>query len=149
MDGDIYWIDVTWDDSYVEETGTERLTHKYFLIDDEMLYRTRQVSGDYELPVPECDTLKQNWYVVHGDYIEGYSPDEIDRRISAHLADRIIDVKFSDKASYESCVDGLFAARADGSAGLFELDSFRGKTATASYYTDEKAFTLIVEFDIS
>ncbi|MDE5738473.1 MAG: hypothetical protein K2H93_08920, partial [Oscillospiraceae bacterium] len=59
-----YWVDVTWDDPVSIDSieHNDWIHHSYFLINDEMLFKTRMLDGK-EIFKPECNSLENNYFV--------------------------------------------------------------------------------------
>lgn len=135
-DGEYYWVDVTWDDPTTGDAGGS-LDHSYCLISDEMLYRTRTV--DEDVFIPQCTSLKDNYYVHTGNYLTGYDFAEIDSRLSA-AADGTIDVMFADAYSYTAALDDLFTAER-----IWDAAVFAGAGGRYVYSHNDEMYTLQIE----
>ncbi len=92
LDGEYYYIDVTWDDP-VREDGREVRTYEYFLINDDDLARTH--SSDKEFPEPECTGTMYNYYRYNGLYFDEYSFDSIEEAALRFEPDSSLSVKFA------------------------------------------------------
>lgn len=142
-DGAYYWVDVTWDDPTTENTGLEDtaqsyLHHTYFMINDEMLYRTRTVDQNNGM-VPVCDRLDNNYYVRNGAYLTSYSFPEMNHRMATGDS---VEVMFSDRGSYEQAMWDLFTNNM-----IWCADIFSEKGDCYRYYHDDDMYILRLEFE--
>ncbi len=103
LDGDYYWLDATWDDN----DDDYPLGHTYFLINDEMLLRTRSFDLTQGF-VPECTSLEYNYYVQNGGYFETYDEETVIDYISECSDEKSCTLMFADFESYESALYSLF-----------------------------------------
>ncbi len=103
LDGEYYWLDATWDD----HDDDYPLGHTYFLINDEMLLRTRSFDLQQGF-VPECTSLKYNYYVQNGGFFETYDEDQVIDYISECSGEKSCTLVFSDFEPYESALYSLF-----------------------------------------
>lgn len=138
LDGKYYWIDVTWDDPTSEDGSSDSLDHGYFLINDEMLLRTRSI--DDEGFIPTCTSLDDNYYVVNGGYLTTYSFDDIDYRMTQSPSGSI-DVMFANGADYADALYDLFEAERIWDAAVFD-----GNGGRYVYSNNDDMYTLQIEF---
>lgn len=103
LDGDYYWLDATWDDS----DDDLPVDHTYFLMNDEMLLRTRSFDLQQGF-VPECTSLEYNYYVQNGGYFETYDEEAVIDYISECSGEKSCTLMFADFESYESALYSLF-----------------------------------------
>ena len=139
-----YWADVTWDDptssENAENPDSDSLHHGYFLIDDELLFRTRNLD-DYNQFVPKCVSMEENYFVRQGDYLTEYQFADIDNRLSAHAADGEIEVMFSTVEAYQTAVNDLFMNKA-----IWNAQIFQNSNHSIHYQTDNDLYLLKIEF---
>ena len=68
LDGEYYWVDVTWDDP-LDQNGREigvPVKHEYCFVDDNKIFETRILSEEYaDLPV--CQSMKLNDQLMEAD----------------------------------------------------------------------------------
>lgn len=68
LDGEYYWVDVTWDDP-LDQNGQEiggPVKHEYCFVDDNKIFETRILSEEYaDLPV--CQSMKLNDQLMEAD----------------------------------------------------------------------------------
>ena len=102
-----YWVDITWDDPQSSSESEQQIIHDYFLINDEILYRSHELGND-NLFVPECSSMAENYYVVNGDYLESYDFDSVAEIIRKYKDTGRADIMFADWESYEAAVNDLF-----------------------------------------
>ncbi len=81
LNGKYYWVDVTWGDP-VNDDGSQTLVYYYFMVTDELLFRTH-ISLNGQVPVgpydkidaftfPQCTDNSLSYYVQNGAYFETY-----------------------------------------------------------------------------
>ncbi len=72
LNGDYYYIDVTWDDPVAEEfCATSQKTHHYFCISDNELCLTHRIVHNGF--VPRCVSTKLNYYSYNHFFLDNYS----------------------------------------------------------------------------
>ena len=135
-----YWLDVTWDDPESDENEDGKLEHKYFLINDEMLFRTRQLDeNQYFIPV--CNSLNDNYYVRNNCYMEYYDVDEIGTKMLECSENHEISIMFSSKDVYETAVYSLFEDE-----GIWTALSYIGDYSEIRYSNDEVMNVVTINF---
>ena len=92
LDGEYYYMDLTWDDP-IREDGQDTRTYEFFLISDDDLARTHTADG--ELPVPECSGTRYNYYIYNGLYLDYYDFDAVKAAADMFRDDNAFSVKFS------------------------------------------------------
>ena len=102
LDGEYYWLDATWDDNDRDNS----FGHTYFLINDEMLLRTRSFDLQQGF-VPECTSLELNYYVQNGGFFESYDEKKVIDYISECSDEESCTLIFADFESYESALYSL------------------------------------------
>ena len=108
IDGDYYWIDVTWDDPVNIDSNEvmRELEHTYFCITDEQLLRDHTI-GDDSLYVPSCTAVAGNYMRKNGMFMDEYSFDSFNRLFKGD-SDRI-SVQFGNADAYYSALDDLIS----------------------------------------
>lgn len=106
LDDEYYWIDVTWDDPIDENSNEDNLRYTYFLINDEMLMRSRTINKTDKF-VPVCKKLDNNYFVRNGCYLTEYSVDSIGKIMAERSVDNTVSIMFADEASYLETIDKL------------------------------------------
>lgn len=141
LNGAYYWVDVTWDDpSFKEELSS--LQHTYFLINDELLQRTRTIDAINSGVVPVCSAMQANYFVRNGDYLTEYRFSEIDARMTKARAQGSIEVMFDDKRDLDEAANALFEEGL-----IWDAAILSGKTETVRYSIDEEMCVLRIVFD--
>ncbi len=139
IDGVYYWIDVTWDDPVREGAELKGTSHIYFLVNDDMLFRTRTLDED-NLFVPQCTSIENNYYVRNGNYLTEYSFDEINRRMSENFDTGNIELMYADGNSFYTAVQRLFTDGEIWKTSVFEMGG------SVQYSYDEDMYTIWVKF---
>lgn len=145
-----YWIDVTWDDPvYHGRTSSfeKWVQHNYFLINDELLFRTRKLSKS-DAFVPSCHSLKENYFVKNKLYFKNYQFSDVDKLLTAHLKDGRIEMMFDDKKSYQTAVKDLFEKKTFWNSKIFEAKNGR-KGGSVNYQTDDDLYILRILFKVN
>lgn len=70
IDGIYYYIDVTWDDPVVSDGSDPIITHNYFNISTDLLARDHIIESKYNYPLPTCDSIKANYFMMNGGWLE-------------------------------------------------------------------------------
>ena len=142
LNGQYYWIDVTWDDP-VSDTGEESgwIHHGYFLINDDMLSRSRTFDENQFRPL--CSSLEENYFVRNNNYLTVYDFYEIDRRMTEHAGDGRIEVMFSNPEAYQMAVQDLFE-----NGTIWKAQVFQSATGTVNvnYQPDDDMYILRLIF---
>ena len=140
-----YWVDVTWDDPISMDSVEQNdwIYHSYFLINDEMLFRTRMLDGK-EIFKPECNSLENNYFVKENNYLLNYQFTEIDKRLSEHVTDGKIEVMFATEDAYQACIQDLFSNNAIWNAKIFQQMG-----GSVNYQQDSNLYILRITFEIN
>lgn len=96
LDGDGYYIDVTWDNRDLEN---EIPFYNYALINDDMLKITHQPDTRFESPV--CTATDYNYYIRKNYYLDKYNYQKLVNIISAQSENEAVYVKFKTKDDLE------------------------------------------------
>ena len=114
LDGEYYFMDLTWDDP-IRDDGTDTRTYEYFLISDDDLSRTHSVDGD--LPVPHCNGTRYNYFVYNGLYYDYYDFYAIKEAADMFRDDNAFSVKFPSPEILQTAVDELISEQ-----HIFDID---------------------------
>lgn len=133
IDGEYYWIDVTWDDN-----DTTLPEHTYFLCDDNMLLRTRTFDG-IQGNLPECKSTDSNYFVMNGCYFTEYDEEAVIDYIESKVEDGWCEIMFADFESYKSALYSLF-----GDAKIRKAKGTRKSPLT--YYRHDDMYAVDIVF---
>ena len=138
LDGEYYWVDVTWDDSTIDDEFMQQLFHRYMLVPDEVLLRdhTPDASPESNLFIPTCSGTKYNYFRMNNCYFESYSLEALMDTLNAHTKEDAIEVMFRNQQDYEQACHDLFHENQLYHMGTEELQSFR------MYFCDDATYTL-------
>lgn len=140
LDGDTYFVDVTWDDAQFSNNSSTQHPNEpeynYFCITTDDLYQTHRID-DSVFSAPLCNNDIYNYYVHNGYLIKSYDFDSIENIINAQSSKKIISIKFSDKTALANAKKDLFDNYSWNKIGLFSSNSI-------SYTIDEQK--LIISF---
>ena len=111
LDGDEYWMDVTWDENETENDEGELYApygscYNYFCVDDATLYETHTPEDHFEIPV--CDSLTYNFFHYENSYLEEYSFEAFCRATANQSGAQILHVKFASHAELKEALEDLF-----------------------------------------
>ncbi len=106
-DGEYYWIDVTWDDPISDDDTTDNLRYTYFLINDDMLARSRTIIPKDDRFVPVCTSLDNNYFVHNGCYLSEYSIAAIADIMAQHTDEREVSILCADEEVYAETISRL------------------------------------------
>lgn len=139
LDDGYYWIDLTWDDPSMEN-NENIILHNYFLLNDEIFMKGRIPDAPDSLP--ECLSMKYNYFVMNELYIETYSFEDFNSRLSAHSYETDkISFLFSSAGEMEKCISEMIDDNK-----IWDTDAVSGSNGKISYSTDENMniFTVVL-----
>ena len=143
LNGTYYWIDVTWDDPSSEYSDEECLSHKYFLFDDELLSRSRTIDDEGYF-IPTCSTLTDNYYIRNNSYLDRYTFEEIDGRLTlASGKDQSIEVMFRTAEDFQAAMTDLID-----NERIWDAAVFKGGGGSYVYSYDDKMYTLMLVYTL-
>lgn len=138
-----YWVDVTWDDPVAPDLEyNDWIHHSYFLINDEMLFRTRNLDGK-EIFKPNCNSLQDNYFIKEDNYLLDYQFSEIDKRLLQHVDDGKIEVMFATESAYQACIQDLFSNK-----NIWNAEIFQETGGSINYQQDQNSYVLRLIFEI-
>lgn len=140
IDGAYYWVDVTWDDPESETGSDEKLRHTYFLINDELLMRSRTFDSG-QLFVPVCSSMNDNYFVRSNAYLNNYSPEEIAAVMAGNAGSREAEIMFSNETAYKAAVQSLFDNQE-----IWSLSEYVWLNEYVSYSSDDLMYVLDIQF---
>ena len=111
LNGDYYYIDVTWDDhSDTKYTffSSQEITYDYFCVDSKTLLRDHEPEDTF--PLPECTARECNYYYKKGLLLNSFSYDSICAIFKYYVSNGKyeISLKATDKSAYDSIIRQLF-----------------------------------------
>lgn len=107
IDGDYYWIDLTWDDPISEYGEIGEIKHTYCLIDDKRLMYTRTIDNDRDF-IPQCNAMHSNYFVRNGTYLTSYSDIAVTDILNRYAHTGKAEIMFSDATVYNDTIEHLF-----------------------------------------
>ena len=124
LDGDYYWLDATWDDpSNPDRPDANALSHAYFLLNDSYMSRSHTLDPD-NLFVPECSSMKLNYFAVNGRLFDSYDFQTFDSKLNAAETEFM----FTTDAAYAQAIKALFE---DGE--IWNASFLEGRSPKISY----------------
>ncbi len=127
LDGEYYWLDITWDDKDRADFPVE---YGYFLFTDEMQSRTRKVDFEENF-IPKCTSLKYNYFAKNESLLNEYDFDSVKAVWDNKGGKAYTEVMFADFESYNSAIEDLFVKN-----NSSKLDNMR------IYYRDDRNYTI-------
>lgn len=120
IDGDYYYMDVTWDD---DSNTVQRVKHPnnqgyaYFCVTEEEMNRSRDTKL-CPVPMPACTATRANYFVHNGLFLASYDLKALREmaKKTAESGSGFITFKCASKAVYEQAMDALFLHGDDWSA---------------------------------
>ena len=141
IDGNYYWIDVTWDDPEAEgDDPGEKLRHNYFMINDELLLRTRTLN-EIQYFVPSCSSMERNYFVINNAYLQIYNPEEIGRILESNAETGIAEMMFANETEFRNAIDRLFEGQE-----IWDLSGYAELGYTLNYSYDDKMYVLKINY---
>lgn len=127
LDGEYYWVDVTWDDPVSKDGSSQNLFHRYLLVPDEVLLRnhTPDASPEKSPFIPTCSGTKYNYFRMNNCYFESYKLKTVMKTLNAHAKEDSIEIMFQNQQDYEQAYDDLFREKQIYKKGVKELNSFK------------------------
>lgn len=133
LDGEPYYVDVTWDDPRALDDGSLLVTHEFFCITTAELLETHTPDADQN--VPTCTAVKYDYYRYFDLYMETYDRAEYVRRLKN--AQGMLQIKFGSPAAAAQAVQDL----SDGT--IYEFDS---SIRSAQYWYKDGGRLVTYEF---
>lgn len=108
IDGEIYFSDATWGDSYEDSTDNNFVNHTYFLMSSNDIEKTHECKNDYKSIKGSSD--KNNYFVRESLYLKEYKFSEIRAKIKKSIEnkDNGIEFRFASNAQYQKARTNLF-----------------------------------------
>ncbi len=112
FEGQYCWIDVTWDDPSMDggtNWGPDWVSHTYFLISSEQLFKTHRLNEKECAYIPVCQTDSHSYMRMMGYFVEPYTFDAIDELMSRGQG--MIVVQFANQFDFLQACDELIGDR--------------------------------------
>lgn len=148
LEGNYYYTDVTWSDSFENTDLSENVSHVYFCLTGDEMLKTHTLEN--KVTYPECTAKKANYFVKEGLYFTSYNKSEIHKSIKSQFEKEnyFIQLKFENAEDYRKATESLIK-----NGGIYpillELDPFakhiRNDTLLYSEGDDENVLTLIFD----
>ena len=124
FEGQYCWIDVTWDDPCMDggtDWGDDWVSHTYFLVSSEQLFKTHRLNEKECVYIPDCQTDSHSYMRMMGYFVETYTFDAIDELMSRGQG--MIAVQFANQYDFlQACDDLIDAQRVFDTAYMQEHD---------------------------
>ncbi len=145
IDGNYYWVDVTWGDPvYLDEPERSKINYDYLCVSDENF--TEHTADTTYFSYPECLDDSLNYYRLQGMYFENYDREEIGEYLSEKVDSGQtddIEMKFGSTEAYQEAVNDLITEQ-----NIYDMvnDTLGYQRIRCSYVGDEDAAYLSVSF---
>lgn len=141
LDGEYYWVDVTWDDPVSKDGSSQNLFHRYMLVPDEVLLRNHTPNDLHEINpfIPTCSGTKYNYFRMNNCYFESYNLKTVMETLNAHAKEDSIEIMFQNQQDYEQAYNDLFEEKQIYKMGVEELNSSRW------FFHDDDTCTIKIE----
>lgn len=106
LDGDWYWVDVTWDDPtpLTQNDLTAPYHHAYCFVTNAIISRTHSFDPTQAAELPVCEATALNYYVQNDAYFDSFSPDAITDLIRRKSDNTYVEMMFEDEVSYQKAM---------------------------------------------
>ena len=104
LDGDYYYVDITWDDP-----DTDICLYNYFCVNDEMISRTHTL--DPEFSSIEATATKYNYHVRENLYFEDYDFAKIRKAITNNADLASVSLRFKTEEAMEEAISELIESK--------------------------------------
>jgi len=114
-DGDYYYVDTTWGDASYRMTTEETyevnnlpvINYDYLCVTTKQLCKTHSIQN--VVPMPECNAVKDNYYVREGAYFKNVDEEQLAAVFEKSYADEkdYITLQCADPECYQSMLDAL------------------------------------------
>lgn len=126
LDGEQYYVDVTWDDADRADGNDRRYT--YFLVTSADFEQNHAASPKFTQPL--CTATANNFFVREGYFVEQYSHAAVDRVLAGQSENPVMFVRFSSAEELQKLTGDLRAGKWSGIKTL--------KTFKCTFSTDER-----------
>ena len=130
LEGENYYIDVTWADPHPEEKENFDICYEYFCIDTKELEITHEISYDENIFVPLCNGKKYNYFRQNGMFAEKYNFSSVSQIISKQTENDAVFIKFSSNEELKRAEKQLFD-----NEKIFNIKAVYNSADSVSYTT--------------
>ena len=106
IDGEYYFVDVTWDDPVSDDLDEDNLSYEFFAITTDELLLTH-IIDDNQL-VPDCDGTEYDYYKMNNLYFDYYDFDSVALVIEEKASEGKVSIKFSTQEEADKAYKDLF-----------------------------------------
>lgn len=134
LDGDYYYMDVTWGNSACQNDGSGRekyVNYSYFAMTSQELGLTHE--PDAFLPMPDCTSRQDSYFWQEGCYFADWYPQEIGS-VLGRLGEGEVSVKFADEALYRQAQQYFIEEQ--------HIRDYYGAGDSFYYMTDDERYVL-------
>lgn len=141
LDGEYYYMDTTWGNSrYLDNSSqTEKyVNYNYLAITSEELGRTHTL--DESFPLPECTSMKNNYFVRENLYFSEWNPEAVGEILRAAWNDggRDAAVKFSSQGLYKQALEYFIVQQ--------HIADYCDSISSVYYLEDEESYVITFHF---
>lgn len=107
LNGETYYIDITWDDTSGGDQSNTVPDHAYFCVTESEISKSHMPDdGEY---LPDCTATACNYHMLNGFYISDYSYSAVCSQIEAQKDRQVTEIKFASEADLERATADLFS----------------------------------------
>ena len=141
LDGEYYYMDTTWGNSrYLDNSSqTEKyVNYNYLAITSEELGRTHTL--DESFPLPECTSMKNNYFVRENLYFSEWNPEAVGEILRTAWNDggRDAAVKFSSQGLYKQALEYFIVQQ--------HIADYCDSISSVYYLEDEESYVITFHF---
>lgn len=130
MDGQYYYMDVTWGRGKYLDQGAEKffIDYKYMAMTTEEMQRSH--IPDKELVLPKCKATSGSYYMHEKKYIDEWNAEKIGEDISRYQMEKgMLTLRFADKSLYDKTIEYFMEQR--------NVQAYCPDTEEITYMADE------------
>ncbi len=109
--GDYYFTDPTWGDSFDGKNKEEMPNHAYFCITTREIKKTHKLDKMFDFP--EFKENRDSYFVREGTYFEEYDKNKIKSVLKKNISSSnfVVEIKFKNKTVYENAYKNLISGK--------------------------------------
>ncbi len=136
IDGEYYYMDVTWDD-FDNEEYTKGIDYSYFCVTDDEFFKDHTPDKDY--PAPDCNGEKYNYHRYNGYYFTEYDFNAVKNALNDQKGQQFVSIRFSNQKAYKQALRSLVD-----NGEMYNIDLIKDNGNKYVYYHLDDKYVLIV-----
>ncbi len=140
IDGQYYFMDVTWDDPD-DENFPKGVMYNYFCVSEDEISVNH--TPDIAFDLPACNGTEYNYYRHNNFYFTTYSFNKVAAALEAQYGQQMVSVKFATDSAYQAAYRDLIE-----NSKAFDIDYLAGadRTITRSCNEDMNTITFYIDY---